>query len=114
MKKHRFNYYQLKTIKRKRSEINKGDVFVLSPREGIYFYGKVLDAKIKHPIRREYSSDLYVVFIFKCKTKNISIDDFKPNYNELLIGPVIVDKGYWTLGLFYTVGNIPLTKEEKN
>ncbi len=107
------DYKQLEIIKRKRKEINEGDVFILSPEKGIYFYGKVLKAKINN----KYNSFIrgeYLVFIFKCKTKNISIEDFKPDYNELLIQPAIVGKEYWTQGLFYTIGNIPLTEEEKN
>ncbi|MBS6849387.1 MAG: hypothetical protein KH205_13400 [Ruminococcus sp.] len=34
--------YQLKVIKRTRKLAKKGDIFVFSPREGIYFYGLVV------------------------------------------------------------------------
>lgn len=106
--------YQLNLIKRKRKEINEGDVFVLSPKEGLYFYGKVLEAKTNYIHKDSFMYGQYVIFIFKCKTNSISMENFKPNYGELLIPPAIVDKGYWTQGLFYTIGNIPLTEEEKN
>lgn len=33
--------YQLKLIKRTKPEIKDGDVFVLSPNDNVYFYGKV-------------------------------------------------------------------------
>ncbi len=42
------NDYQLKVIKKKRTMPMDGDIFVLSPQEGIYFYGKVLKANIQH------------------------------------------------------------------
>lgn len=114
MKKNGFNNYQLRLIKRKRTEIREGDVFVLSPRKEIYFYGKVLKTHIQHLDSNDFIYDKNVVFIFECKTKELSIKDFKANYNQLLIRPAIVDKSYWTQGLFYTVGNIPITDEEKN
>ena len=37
--------FQLRVIKRKRIRPQEGDVFVLSLREGMYFYGKVLKSK---------------------------------------------------------------------
>ena len=38
--------HQLKVIKKSRSIPKVGDVFLVSPREGIYFYGKVLVTNI--------------------------------------------------------------------
>lgn len=42
------NEYQLKVIRRKRNVPRDGNIFVLSPQVGIYFYGKVLKANIQH------------------------------------------------------------------
>ncbi len=113
LKKSEESEYQLKFIKSDEKEVKEGDVFVLMPEEGIYFYGKVLEANIRNE-NNYFIKDQYLVTIFKCKTKNISIEDFKPDYNDLLIQPAVVSKGYWTQGIFYNVGNIPLTEEEKN
>lgn len=106
--------YQLKKIKKTKNEIKTGDVFLLSPREGIYFYGKVLNAYIKNIDKDIFIDQKHLVFIFKCKTKNIGMEDFKPNYLDLLIKPAIVDESYWTKGMFYTVGNIPINEAESN
>ncbi len=105
--------YQLKFIESESREINEGDIFLIMPEEGIYFYGKVLEAKIENKYN-SFIENQYLVCIFKCKTRNISMENFKPDYNNLLIQPAVVTKGYWTQGLFYTIGNIPLTEEEKN
>ncbi|MCL2816864.1 MAG: Imm26 family immunity protein [Clostridiales bacterium] len=106
--------FQLRMIKRKRPELNVGDVFLLSPREDIYFYGKLLKTNIKTVHKDTFVEGKYTVFIFKCKTNRITLDDFAPNYDDLLIDPCIVDVAYWQRGFFYNVGNIPLTDFEKS
>ena len=40
--------YQLKVIKKTKCKPKEGDVFLVSSREGIYFYGRVLKTQIKH------------------------------------------------------------------
>jgi len=110
----RSSNYQLNVIKRKNTKINLGDVFVLSPRENTYFYGKVLKTDIKTANKDSFVEGKQTVFIHKCKTNIIELDGFKPNYEDLLIDPSIVDISYWKRGLFYNVGNIPLTDIEKS
>jgi len=105
--------YQLNLIKRKRPSLKTGDVFVLSPRENIYFYGKVLNVNINHQTKDTFVHGKNVVFIFKNKTTKPAIDDFNPDYTQLLITPAIVDISYWNQGLFYNVGNIELSDFEK-
>lgn len=105
--------YQLKVIKKTKQEIKDGDVFILSPRDNIYFYGKVLKANISHISNDIFVQGKHLVFIFKNKSKNPSIDEFSTDYSELLIRPTIVDISYWNKGLFFNVGNIPITEAEK-
>lgn len=106
--------YQLKVIKRKRIKPESGDVFLLSPREDIYFYGKVLKANIDHiKGSNSFMHGGNVVFIFKCKNNKISMDGYKPNYDDLLIRPAVVPDTYWSQGYFYTIDNIALDEFEK-
>lgn len=91
---------------RKHPEV--GDVFVLSFFEGKYLYGKVLETL------NECDVECQVVAIFKEESLDKDIKNFHPDYNNLIISPDIVFTGYWTKGLFQTIGNIPLTEEEKN
>ena len=107
--------YQLKVIKKtSKPKIEMGDVFLLSPREGLYFYGRVLKTKIKTINNDTFTEGKQTIFIFKHKTKTITMDNFAPDYDNLLIAPSIVDMSYWKKGYFYTIGNIPLTEEEYN
>ena len=105
--------YKLKVIKRKRIQPQEGDVFLVSPRENIYFYGKVLRANIRNAYD-DWVNEENMVVIFKCKTDIISMEKYNPNYNDLLVKPTIVTKQYWSNGSFFTIDNIPLTNLEKN
>ena len=105
--------HQLKVIKKSRSIPKVGDVFLVSPREGIYFYGKVLVANIVRKVRDTFVEGKHVVFIFKGNTHEKNIDKYMPDYSNLLIPPAIVGDEYWKKGYFHTIANIPLTEEEK-
>lgn len=106
----------LQVIKRRRNvEVNTGDVFVLTFDGTFYFYGKVLLANIDHINKSNWVNGCHVIFVFKNKTLNKTLDDFKPDYDNLIAdGPKIVTTGYWKQGRFETIANIPLTEEEKN
>ncbi|MBS5795036.1 MAG: hypothetical protein KIC92_09870 [Clostridiales bacterium] len=108
--------YQLKIVKRKRKIYpQKGDIFILNPKENLYFYGVVVNSEVK---MRGFLENLYVVMIFRMPTKillgeNFSIEklkkeDLKENlkvdFNNLLIPPQIISRDYWTLGYFYNTG----------
>lgn len=91
--------YQLQVIKRKRIYPQKGDIFVIKPKEDILLYGIV----VNNHINNINGQELLLIFIFKesvdiRKTinKGISCDD-------LLIPPQILGKEYWTRGYFYNV-----------
>jgi len=99
-------------LKKSKEPIKTGDIFVLSFKEGLYFYGKVLEANIKHQ-SDELVNGCHVVFIFRNKTREKNLNDFIPDYNNLLDGPNILNSKYWEKGYFEKIGNIPLTKEEK-
>ena len=100
-------------LKRARKPVfSDGDIFVLSPVEGMYLYGRILQAKINNP-DDDWMSEGMLVFIFKTKSRDKSPDNFKLDYGNVLIGPEVVPRQYWTCGFFETVGNIPLTQEEK-
>jgi hypothetical protein len=105
--------YQLRIIEKTKPKINIGDVFLLSPRENVYFYGKVLKTNIKTINNDTFVEGKHTVFIHKCRTNKKSMDDYNPNYDDLLINPSIVDISYWKSGFFYTIGNLPLTKIEQ-
>lgn len=106
--------YQLRMIKRKRPTIVDGDIFVLSPRENVYFFGKVLKANINHINSNSFVQGNHLVFIFKKKSEQPSIDEFRSDYSQLLIRPAIVSNSYWNSGLFFNIGNFPISDYERN
>ena len=105
--------YQLRLIKKTKPVLQDGDVFVLSPRENVFFYGKVLKTPINHIEKDTFVHGKNVVLIFNNKTNKPTIDDFNPDYSKLLIRPAIVDNSYWNKGLFYNVGNAGISGLEK-
>ena len=112
--KEKASNHQLKVIKKSNLKPVTGDIFVLSPREGIYFYGKVMVANIVRKVPDTFVEGQNVIFIFKSNTHEKTIDNYVPDYDDLLIPPAIVSDIYWKKGYFHTIANIPLTDEEKD
>ena len=106
--------HQLFEIKKIKRDIQTGDIFVVSPREGIYFYGRVLEGNIEREDKDCFFHGNHFIVIFKCKTYEINMDNYKPDYNDLLVNPCVIASEYWYKGYFYTIANIPLTEYEKN
>lgn len=82
--------YQLQVIKRKRIYPEIGDIFKVNPKEGIYFYGVVLN----NHIQNINGDDLLLVLIF---TQNVDIKGSISNgvkEDDLLLPPQIVGKEY--------------------
>lgn len=94
--------YQLLKIKRSYKYPEKGDIFVFQPRQNIFFYGLVLNAHVNNM----QGEDMYVVALFRSKSKSVDELSFKLDYSELLLAPLMVDRFYWTKGLFYNVSHI--------
>ena len=104
----------LKVLRRIRKiDVKEGDIFVCSMNGNVFYYGKVLKSNIQHKNPSDWVNGGNVVFIFRCKTSKKDLSDFSPDYKKLLIEPCIVLTRYWNKGFFETIGNIPLTDEEK-
>jgi len=103
----------LLVLKKSKNPVKEGDVFVVSPKEGVYFFGKVLEADIQHIGGDPWITGSYVICIFRQKSVSKDIKDFKPDYSNLLISPLILTVDYWKRGWIETIGNIPLSEEEK-
>jgi hypothetical protein len=101
---------ELLPIKRSRKKLKIGDVFVIQPKESLYFYGKVIEVNDKF---QGFSVDAVVIFIYKKNTAKLEMPDYL-DPNDLLIPPQIVNLRGWTMGYFYTVGNMELTNDEMN
>lgn len=89
----------------------EGDLFVLSPKKGYYFLGKVMESNIESS--NSLMSGSHVVVIFSTCFNTMDIEIFKPNYHELLTDPFIVSNQYWEKGYFYVIKHSPLSEAEK-
>ena len=97
----RNNNFQLLKIKRSYKYPEKGDIFVFQPRKNIFFYGLVLNAHVNNL----QGEDVYVVALFSIKSKSVDKFSFVLDYSKLLLAPLMVDRIYWTKGLFYNVSH---------
>ncbi|MFC1946271.1 immunity 26/phosphotriesterase HocA family protein, partial [Chloroflexota bacterium] len=97
---------ELIVIKKSYKEPETGDVFALQPKEGVYYYGKVIRSKVES--KNIMFKGWYLVFIFNIKTNQIQAD-VNINNVPLLIRPMVVNKRPWTMGYFKTINNTPIT-----
>lgn len=85
----------------------KGDIFLIQPIKGLYFYGKVLDVFNERKSKNNYFA---CCIIFNCKTTKISIDDFVENYNNV-IG--VTEKISLISSIFFQSGKIMVVGNTK-
>ena len=103
----------LTVLKRVRKfELKDGDIFLCSLNGKVYYYGKILKAKIDNE-QDPWISQGSMVCIFREKTTTKDLSNYKGDYSNLL-GMFMVTRQYWTGGYFETIGNIPLTEEDRN
>ena len=103
----------LKVLKRTRGKKKDGDIFICTLNGSVYYYGKILQAKIENNPDRWYNECL-LICVFREKTREKNLKNFKGDYNDLLVGPCAVTSQYWSMGFFETIGNAPLTEEERD
>lgn len=88
--------YQFKVVKKSRKHSNRGDVFVINPLKDLFLYGVVLNSNINNIC----GDNLYVIVILKEKVENDKKPEICLTTSNILVGPCIVGKEYWTKGFF--------------
>lgn len=96
-------------IKRSRKKPKTGDVFVVQPVKGMYYYGKVINES--HKCNYGISSNWPLLYFYKEHSTTIKMPE---QLSTILLAPVITNYTPWSMGYFYTIGKIPVTDEEKN
>lgn len=93
--------YQLQVVKRSRKYPEVGDVFMLRTKEGLEFQGVVANSHVDN----DNGTDQLVVLIFwdGVDVERAVREGVRPE--DVLCGPAIVAKGYWTRGFFAKVGH---------
>lgn len=103
----------LKVLKRTRREKHDGDIFLCSLNGTVYYYGKILKANVVNKTDSFMNGGI-LACIFRDKTTEKNLSKYKGDYANLLMVPFVVTSQYWSMGWFETIGNIPLTKEDKD
>lgn len=96
-------------IKRTRNKPKTGDVFVVQPIKGIYYYGKVINDS--HKCSTGIELEWPLIYFYNYHSTKIKLPE---NLTDILIAPILTNHKPWTMGYFYTIGNIPVTELEKN
>ena len=101
----------LKPIKRKRKpEVKAGTVFVILLLENVYMVGKVIEDDLNLPM---IEKGFFAVFISNIILKDLTEFSFELSAENILIGPLIMNDGFWRNGTFYTIGYEKITQKEK-
>ena len=94
--------YQLQVIKRKRIYPDIGDLFMIKPNEELTLYGVV----VNNHINNMNGEDLLMILIFKSDIDVVQCIKNGICYQDLLLPPQIVGKGYWTRGYFFNIDHV--------
>ena len=95
--------FQLRLIKRKRPKLCRGDVFVRNLFDDLYFYGVVLNTGIDDSFMgRNLVSVCILKKYSKGMTEFLKVESLKAE--DILIGPSIISRAYWSNGFFYNTG----------
>lgn len=82
-------------------------MFIINPTEDLFLYGVVLNSNVNNIC----GNDLYVIIILKNRVESNQKAEIKLITNNILVGPCIVGKEYWTRGFFgrtdITIKDIP-------
>jgi hypothetical protein len=104
-------FNELIAMKKTRNNPSEGDVFVIQPEEGRYYYGKVILTNLKS--RDSLINGMTLVYIYnKVSSEKAFLEN--PEEAGLLIAPIIVNNQPWQKGYFETVGNTKVSEKEKN
>lgn len=88
--------YQFNVVKKSRKHSTRGDVFVINPINDLFLYGVVLNSNINNIC----DDDLYLIIILKERAEINKKAKIKLITDNILVGPCIVGKEYWTKGFF--------------
>lgn len=100
--------YSLKKIKKQKITPKQGDVFLISPKENMFFYGVVVQEK---PALID-NDDYWVVFILREPiVSEVTNEIPELDLYNVLIEPQIVMDYFWNNGFFYNIGQIEIPED---
>ncbi|MEK4251856.1 immunity 26/phosphotriesterase HocA family protein [Paenibacillus sp. FSL W7-1287] len=88
-----------------------GDVFVVQPFEGSYYFCKVIKTKLQ--TKNENHKNMNLIYIYNYESKNKEVPDDLDRYSFLL-PPTVVNNQGWLKGYYETVQNLNVSDLEEN
>jgi len=100
----------LKILKPTKVKPKEGDIFVLEPVKGTYYFGRIIIGAIKSKFA--LMNGMPLIYIYNIAKDNKDYDDIVFNKENLLLPPIITNYSPWIHGYFETVGNKPVNKDD--
>lgn len=95
---------------RSRKKPKAGDVFIVQPEKGIFYFGKVIQTDIVSSDSFINGMSLIYIYNRRSSQKNMTLGI---ETEELLIPPIVVNNQPWVKGYFETIGFEPVTVSEE-
>lgn len=93
-----------------RKRLREGDVFLLQPLPGVFYCGKIIRLRVES--RDGFVNGMNLIYIYNRRSPDRSLPD-DLDAAPLLIPPVVVNRLPWSRGYFETIGNLPVTRRER-
>lgn len=104
-------FWELLPMEPSRKRPKEGDVFLTQPFLGTYYYGKVIQTRIKS--EDSCVNGMNLIFLYNRLADGRTVPD-DLGEEDFLIPPVIINKLPWSRGYFETIGNAAVTESERN
>lgn len=91
---------QLLVIEKNTSFPETGEICLVSPMKGKYFYGIVLNSNLD----TWWGDEMISLVVLKNMTKELIIKSIEISSENILVGPFIIEKETWYKGYFYSNG----------
>ncbi len=99
----------LRVLKASRKKPVPGDVFTLSPLDGLFIFGRVIRADL--PRERAPMPGAYLIYVYRHRSDDMQPDRAELRPDALLLPPLFINRMPWTKGYFQNVANWPLTDD---
>lgn len=104
-------FTELLTLKKSRKKPKEGDIFILQPSEGLYYYGKVIKTGIEST--NPFLNGWNLIYISGRPVADKNEVNFDLSQG-LLVPPVVTNNKGWYDGFFETIQSNEVTDQELN
>lgn len=100
----------LRLLKRSTTKPVRGDVFALSPVDGLFLFGRVIRSDLPRGLAPMPGA--YLIYIYRGRSTEMQPQRSELRRSELLLAPLFINRMPWTKGYFQTVVNWPVSDED--